>query len=324
MAKHDIKKVRGTIIPEAIAQKAEQAPSAFAESSLRERALLVRFSVGRWYGSGVDHEVGAEVKQRAEATGEVGSFSKRMMRRDRLAGINRVTAEARRYHKALTMPWGDSGTRLLGVEAFRDYKERMSRYEHSFNQEVEAFLLRYPEHIEEEKQVIGKLWKERDYPSVDALRERFRFGLVIEPLPDAADLRVALSKEQAEEIRGELERNMHASLVDAVKDIYARIAEKVTELRDKMNDPDLGLRKSVVEGLQEQLALVPKLNVLRDPNLERIAADIRRELCSIDIGAVKEAPKMRADVAKKADALLGVLGKMSSGMKYTQQNGEQA
>lgn len=304
-----------TSLDEALNDPAATAPSAEQESSLRERALLVRFSIGRWYGSGADEQVVNELRDAKGATGEIGSFTKRLMKREHLAGINRVTSDARKYHKAMTMPWGESGERVLSVEAFREYKEAMTTFEASFFKEVAAFMKKYTALVEAEKANLADLWKQSDYPSEEEMRENFRFGLAVDVLPSAKDLRLNLSEAHAAEIRKEIEQRMHESLVGALGDVYGRLAEHVKNAKEKLDDPEGRLQSRMFDGLQEVIALLPKLNIAGDARLTALGRELQKELVALPVAELRDDPVKRKGASEKAANMLGAIEALKKGGK---------
>lgn len=316
MTKHRAKKLSGMQFPAQLAdalemarkeEKAAQSPTAVAESTLRERALLVRFSIGRWYGSGADEEVVSEIRVAKNATGEIGSFTKRLMKREHLLEINRVTAKARQYHKLLTLPWGDGDTRILNVASFREYKEHMTKYEGEFFAAVDDFMKKYPELVQAEKKNLGDLWRESDYPHPDRMRASFRFGLSVDILSDAKDMRINLSAEQAEEIRREIEQRMHEALAGTVSDVYARIAEQLDAIKERLDDPDTRLQTKLFEKLEQVITLLPRLNLANDPKLNKLGADIRRELIGTAVSSLRDSPSTRQQTSAKAAKMLAAI-----------------
>jgi len=298
-------------------KKPEAAPTAEQESSLRERALLVRFSIGRWYGSGADEEVIAELRSAKNATGEIGCFTKRLMKREHLAEINKITAESRRYHKTMTLPWGEGTSRILNVEVFREYKERMTRFEADFNKAVDRFIAKYPLLVEAERgpQGLGDLWKASDYPSPEEMRSSFRFGLNVDVLPAVHDLRLHLSKEQAAEIRKEVEQRMHQSLIDAVGDIYERLREEISDAKAKLDDPDKNLQGRMFNTLQGIIGLLPKLNIAADPRLTALGREIQKELVSAPVETMREDATIRKATSDKAAKLLASIAALKGQLK---------
>lgn len=276
--------------------------------SLHERAMLVRSTISRWYGTGVDEEVVAELREAKGATGEIGSFTKRYMTRDRLRKVNQVTAEARKYHKQMTLPWGDSGMRLLNVTQFFDYKRKMSAYERDFYLAVEEFLREYPAAIEAQRERLGGMWRESDYPSVEAMRHRFRFSVLVEPLPTSDDFRVKLSGDEAAEIKREYENEIRVRMKGAVKDVFERVQEAVQEVQEKLRDPNAGLRDSSFDALRKLVASLPQLNaVVQDPHVAQLGKEIAQGLLSVDPAVAKKDVAVRNTARQKADSILAAL-----------------
>lgn len=289
----------------ALAQDQQDAKDA---RSLRERAMLVRSTVSRWYGTGADDEVIKDLAHRNEAKGVIGTFTKRFMSRDRLLKINQITADARRYHKQKTLPWGDSGSRLLSVQTFFAYKKQMASYERDFYIAVEEFLADYPKSVLDEKHRLGKLWRASDYPTVDQMRQRFKFSVLVEPLPSSEDFRLALSKEDAEEVKREYDAQMRSWLKGAVHDVFARAEEAVKELQEKLADPNAKLRASSFEGLRKLVAALPELNnMLQDPQIAALGKSIAADLLNVNLDSVKHDKATRSEAKRKADKILDAL-----------------
>jgi len=276
--------------------------------SLHERAMLVRSTISRWYGTGADEESVAALRSDRLPRGEIGTFTKRFMTRDRLKKVNAVTNEARKFHKSLTLPWGDSGARLLNVTQFFEYKKKMSAYERDFYIAVEEFLAEYPDAILAQKERLGKMWRESDYPSMDVMRSRFRFTVLVEPLPSSDDFRVKLSADEAVEIKKAYEGEMRSRLKGAVQEVFERVQEAVGELQGKLADPDAQVRSTTFEPLRKLVASLPQLNaVVQDPHIAALGNSIARDLLALDPGAVKDDKKVRSDAKKKADSILAAL-----------------
>lgn len=272
-------------------------------STLQERAMLIRFHVGRWYGSGADLEATEGLKKAHKAQGDIGTFTKRYMQREALAGIARVTNEARKYHKLLTLPWLDK-LRILSAEMFFDYKETMSQFEVDFNQEVAKFLDSYDDQVKKERVRLGSLFKETDYPTKESLRERFRWEVRIEPIPSADDFRVNLGSEQMGEIRKQIEDELQSAMREAMTSLWQRMYELVKSLRDAMKDSEGGVRKALFENLKEAVSLMPRLNIAGDPKLAAITEKITKDLLAEDVSAVRGDALVKSNIAKKADAIL--------------------
>lgn len=301
---------------EAIARKDGAAPPIDGSGSLRERALLVRFSIGRWYGTGADEQVTSEVKSAAGATGDVGTFTKRFMSKDKLAQINAITSEARKFYKSITLPWADGGYRLLGADAFFEFKREMLTFEARFGAAVDDFLSRYPQYVEQERERLGRLFKDDDYPPADVLRGRYRFSLAIDALPSAEDFRVNLGAEEVERIKAEIEQRVNESVQQATSDIWERMQDAVSGIKERVEDNII--RDTLLVPLKELVALMPKLNITNDARLAELAKRAAEELLDIDPEELrgKKAAPVRADVSKKADSLLKAMRSFTGPTKH--------
>jgi hypothetical protein len=276
--------------------------------------VLVRFSIGRWYGTGTDEQVVDELREAKQATGDIGTFTKRLMKRERLLEINRITNDSRRFHKVLTLPWGDNKDRLLCVDAYKEYKKRMSAYEREFFGAVDSFIEKYDAAVLDERKRLGDLWRKDDYPTAEEMRARFRFGLTVDVLADTTDLRLQMSAEQAKEIKEGIEKRVHAEIKQAVGDIYTRLADEVTEIKGQLDDPDARLQGKMFNTIQEIVGLLPKLNIMRDPALTALGRDILKELTAVPASELKQ-PEERKKASAKAAGVLDMINRMKKGTK---------
>lgn len=291
-------------------QKAQQQAAApmnpQSMAKLQERAMLVRLSHGRWYGQAADEQVVSEVREKAKATGDVGTFTKRLMERQHLAAINAVVNDARKYHKAMTLPWAEP-FRILSADLFLDYRATMADYESKFEKAVREFLQRFDELKESEKKRLGKLYRESDYPSHERLKARFFVKVRFEAIPDADDFRVRLSGEDINTVREQIQAEVSANLREATIEIWKRLHELVKKLRDTLKDSDAGIRGSLFGNLKDIVAVMPKLNLTGDKKLEALTKRVQEELLNEDVAAVKDDEALRKTVAKKADDILDAM-----------------
>lgn len=305
-------KMKSNALQMAARQKAKSASDAAAHlnhasmAKLQERAMLVRLAHGRWYGAAADEQVVAEVRDKANAKGDVGVFTKRLMERQHLAAINAVVNDARKYHRAMTLSWADP-FRILSAELFMDYRATMAEYEAKFEKAVREFLMKFDDLKEQEKKRLGKLYREADYPSREVLRSRFYVKLRFEPIPDADDFRVRLGGDDIKVVREQIEQEVASNLREATMEIWKRMQELVKKLSETLKDSDASVRGALFQNLKDIVSIMPKLNLTGDKKLEAITQRVQKELLAEDVEAVKDDDKLRASVAKKADDILDAM-----------------
>jgi hypothetical protein len=277
------------------------------KNTLRERAMLVRFATGRWYGRGADDDVVRDVKHRNNALGDVGTFTKRFMQRDRMASIDQAVNDARKIHKQMTRAWGDFGVRMLPATLFFDYKKEMTACEMRFNAAVEEFISRFDEFKAAEKARLNGLFKDADYPSKEDLRRRYYWKLNIDPIPDAEDFRVDLGAEEMSRVRADIEKEVKVAFEGAITEVWEQLFEQVEKIKERLASSDTQVRSVLFDNLKDLIVLLPKFNVLGDPKLTEMGERITKELLSEDLGALREDEKVRGEVAKKADKILDAM-----------------
>jgi hypothetical protein len=105
------------------------------------------------------------------------------------------------------------------------------------------------------------------------------------PLPDAGDFRVTLGDEEKERIKRQITAAVEASLQVASRELWQRLYEAVSHLAERLRPYKVTgegvehpFRDSVVTNLVKLVDILPKLNVTQDPELERLAAQVRPSL----------------------------------------------
>ena len=109
-------------------------------------AMLVEVNVRQWTARKLDRNTTDEVL----ATKQAGSKGAARVNKNLLAGrpeletINQCVGEIRTYVYDVTLPWSDSGLRLLTTSKFMEFNQRMQDYEDKFNALVDDFVTTYP------------------------------------------------------------------------------------------------------------------------------------------------------------------------------------
>jgi predicted DNA-binding protein (UPF0278 family) len=280
--------------------------------------MLVRFSIGRWYGTGADNQTLADLRQRNEAKGEIGTFTKRLMDKRHLSKINKRDQRGALVLQGQDAPYDDGNLRLLAVEHFFDVKKKMTSYERSFSHRGRGVPLDCTsKRSMGEKHRLGQAVEESDYPSIDALRERFRFELHFRPLEDADDLRVNLPKEELEAIRKEITEGVQRNIQQALGGLVERLKSMLGEASRRMGSGS-GERVStaMIEDLRALCRDLPGFNVTNDPALRKAAEELNAQFSQVSTNEeiVKDESK-RKSTKEAVDRALGALDLLTKGAK---------
>src|ERR1700753_2315314 len=114
---------------------------------LSSRAMLASLSIKCWNARKVDQKATAETIENNNAEDGVGRFYKRLVAKEATAAYAKAASAARQDHYALTLPWQDSGARILPAKAHAKHTERMREHEARFRDAVRAFSADYAREV---------------------------------------------------------------------------------------------------------------------------------------------------------------------------------
>lgn len=294
------------------------ATEAAAPSAIGQKAMLAGLSITMWAGRKLDKKVTAEVNHAHGAKADAARVTKSLVSKQALADILRISNAARAAHYARTLPWADSGARILCNAGFAAYADELRKMEYEFRDAVDAFVSGYADYVDAARLELNGMFREDDYPPASSIRARFRFERSIWPMPAAADFRVDMIEGEADRIRADIQRQFDAAMRAATREVFERINEKVGHMLEKLRafvphggqkgDKAEGVfRDSLVENVRDLVKLMPSLNVTGDAMLDDIAKRME-SLCRFDADDLRRDKQARQDTA---DAAAGILADIS-------------
>lgn len=284
-----------------------------SRKALKESSMLTALTINGWRGTKKDAKVTEEVAVIHHVDKAAGAYWKRLVDKKAVNPIQAAAQNARGIHYKYSLPWDESGDRILPSALFAKYREELENAKDRWEKAVAEFLETYTSHIEDARVALNGLFNERDYPSVQAMGAKFKWSLQIKPLPDADDFRVSISDDEKSRIREELESHQRETLVKATKDIWSRLQEVIARFVEAMaSQKDRQVFHSTIIGnIADICDLVGDLNLSGDPALDRISQKIKAELCSVPVddyrGKDEAAVILRKEGVAKAEAILEIV-----------------
>jgi hypothetical protein len=262
-----------------------------------------------WSARKHDPQASQEIAQRHGAQADASRYHKVLLPKEAFAEVQKIVSDARQGHYFMTLPWDDSGYRVLPSAAYMDHTEKMRELSNGFTPAVDALAREFGNLVEQAKVRLGGLFRPEDYPTPDELRSKFSFETKVMPLPDAGDFRVTLGEEEKERIKRQITAAVEASLQVASRDPWQRLYEGVSHLAERLQahkvteeGVDHPFRDSVVTNLVKLVDVLPKLNVTGDPELQRLASQVRASL-QVDPQELRKSESIRSETAKNAAAI---------------------
>lgn len=278
-------------------------------------ALLASLHIRTCGARKVDKKTSRKVAADNGASDDAGHYQKNLVPKAALEPVTKAVSELRAFHNDNTLPWLDEGVRCLPSMNYEAYKTELESLRDKFDQAARNFAAQWPEIIAEARRELGALFSEADYPA-DVL-SRFGVDVRIMPMNTAEDFRVNISDTERDLLRRQIEGTLEDAHKAAMGDLYTRIATGVKAMAERLQaykvDETTGktsgvFRDSLVDNLRELVDLVPRLNMSGDPELARVVAEVRAELCGNDAQVLRDSDLTRERTRESAEAIADRLG----------------
>ena len=275
--------------------------------SISSAAMIVEFNASVWTARKKDHKASAEVTSSNGADkGVANVFKKILGDNDELEAVSKFVGMTRNKHTSMTMPWSDSGSRLLTTAAYFNYHQEMTSRQQTFNDLVDTFLQVYPFLIAGAQAKIGSLWRPNEYPTLDQVRQKFAFRLAYDELPDGGNTGIwllDLPHEAMESVRNNSANNHQLRLKGAMDSIWHRLHESLTTLVHELDVNDKGkgnrLYDTVFTRAIELTEMLGTCNVTGDSQMEAMRRQLEDALNGTNVDQFKKSPTFREETRNK-------------------------
>lgn len=274
------------------------------------RAMLVSLEISQWGGSKMDQTITKKVADDHGVTKRDLAVTKQLFGRNALDRVQKVVNAARKEHWVRTLPWFDSGERILGSVGYLKYAEQMRDFQAQIDEATSEFYANYDAYVEEAKTRLNGAFNSADYPSLDVVKTKFQFRVGVRPLPQGSDFRVAMSQAELARLREDINQNSHRAVQGAMFELARRIKFFTQHVMEKLRGYDNEGEKtkgkfhdSLIENIRDLVELLPSINITNDIRITEIAKELGA-IGSNDPDTLRVNKKLRDDVAKQAELIL--------------------
>lgn len=274
--------------------------------SIASAAMLVELNISTWTGRKLDKRASTEVTASNNAASGVANVNKKLLGDcDELTAITKFVGTSRNMHYAMTMPWSNSGLRLLPTAQFFKYQEQMTAIEQEFNRLVENFLRVYDWEISEAQAKLGALFNADDYPSSDKLRSKFAFYMSYSAVPESGDFRVDLPQEAVAQIKSDYDNFYTNQLERAMNDVWQRTFTALSKMSERLDYAEHEKKKifrdSLVDNVLDMVEMLRVCNVTNDTQMSAMADKLEDSLRGITPEALREDSYLRTETKRAVD-----------------------
>ena len=276
-------------------------------------ALLVELNVSQWTARKLDRSTTDELvsNKHAQAKGAARVNKNLFAGRTELEVVGQHVTETRSFVYDNTLPWSDSGIRLLPSAKFMEFNAKLQQAEDKFYGLVTEFVTVYPSLITAQAMALGDMFNRNDYPQPTDIEHRFNFNVNYMPVPASGDFRVDIGNDAQEELRKKLSSLADERVEYAMKDIKGRLLDHLKRMSDRLSiDYVSGEAKprkfhdSLLDGAHDLCDLASSLNIINDPQLDDARKALKKAIGGIDVKDLRKDVGARNDVKTQVDDIL--------------------
>jgi hypothetical protein len=276
-------------------------------------ALLVELNVSQWTARKLDRSTTDELvsNKHAQAKGAARVNKNLFAGRTELEVVGQHVTETRSFVYDNTLPWSDSGIRLLPSAKFMEFNAKLQQAEDKFYGLVTEFVTVYPSLITAQAMALGDMFNRNDYPQPTDIEHRFNFNVNYMPVPASGDFRVDIGNDAQEELRKKLSSLADERVEYAMKDIKGRLLEHLKRMSDRLSiDYVSGEAKprkfhdSLLDGAHDLCDLADSLNIVGDVQLSEARKALKKAIGGIDVKDLRKDVGARNDVKTQVDDIL--------------------
>lgn len=274
--------------------------------------MLVELSISTWTGRKKDKRASEDVTSMNHAAAGVAAVNKKLLGDcAELIAVQKFTANLRNAHYAMTMPWSDTGLRLLPTTQYFKYHQQMTALQQEYERLVALFLSAYDWEIMQAQTKLGDLFIRDEYPTTESLHNKFSFRLTYIPLPDAGDWRINIQNDAMDELKAHYENYYSTQLGQAMNDVWRRTYDALSRMSERLDYADHEQKKvfrdSLVDNVAEMIELLRVCNVANDVQMAAMADNLEEAMRGVTPDALREDEWLRRETKRNVDAAIKAL-----------------
>ena len=209
--------------------------------SIASCARLCELNISVSTGSKQDKDATAKVNEDNNAESNVARVTKNIFAGSEVLGeIVKFAARARQEHAKLSLPWNDSGQRLVPNSFIQEHMETMGELKEEFLSMVQVFKEELPELREKAEENMGELYNPMDYPSDEEIEyfieRKFQFNLEYPPVPEEGGFINGVLEDVKEELNDLFQQGLDNKIRTATTDTWNRLSRIVARISEQLTD----------------------------------------------------------------------------------------
>ena len=261
--------------------------------TLGSSAMLVELNISSWEGRKKDKKASTKVTQDAQAKKGLANVTKQLLGDcDELSALRTHVTATRSMHSNMTMPWSNSGLRLLPTAQYFKYTEAMSQMQNEFEALKTKFLNSYNDTVVDVQLELGTLFLREDYPTVESLESKFAFRMNYTPLPDVGDFRVDVGNDALREVREKYNDFYNKQFSTAMNDVWTRLHKALANMSERLDYSGKGdkkiFRDTLVPNVTDMIELLRVCNVTQSTQMSDMANKLEDAMSGVSAVVLRD------------------------------------
>jgi hypothetical protein len=277
--------------------------------TLASASMLVEVNISNWVGRKKDKRASEDVVTQNHAAAGVANVNKKLLAdSDNLRAIQQHVTATRSAHAHMTMPWSNSGLRLLPTAQYFKYQQTMTDMQNEFERLITNFLDSYNDEVIDVQMKLGDLFSRDDYPTTGDLERKFAFSINYMPLPDAGDFRIDIGNEALAEVKQQYSEFYAKQYSTAMNDVWTRLHKALTSMSDRLDysskEDKKVFRDTLVSNVTDMIELLRVCNVTNSTQMSAMADSLEEAMSGVTPDALREDDYFRAETKAAVDAAI--------------------
>jgi hypothetical protein len=222
-----------------------------------------------------------------------------------------VRSEASGYWRTVTLPFPESGIRLLPQNSLALFANTMAGYREKLQEAVRELAAQYDTMKSEAERRLGSLFNPDDYPrTLDGM-----FDLEVSyPTIDPPAYLMALNPDVYQLEQARVRERFESAVELAEQAFAAELQRLVSHLAERLTGVHGGqpkvFRDSAVENLREFFERFRQLNIRSNPELDALVEQAQQTITGIEPQQLRDSVRLRQMVANDFEVIQAAVGEM--------------
>ena len=279
--------------------------------TLSSSAMLVEINISKWTGRKFDKSASAYVENANNAHVGMANVHKKLLGDcPQLSAIHKHVSNSYNIHRSSTLPWSDSGLRLVPTVHYFKYHQQMTDLRNHFTKLCDEFFDVYDFAIQEAKTKLGDLFQADNYPSIETIKSKFAWRMNYTEVPQG-DFRVDIGNEGLRQVKEQFKQFSDTQIKRAMGDAWQRtynVLSRMSERLDYTDDEDKKVfRDTIVTNVTDLIDLLDGFNLTNDPNMKAMKIKLDKIFRGVTPDALREDGILRLDTKKAVDEAIKAL-----------------